>query len=102
VDPICLPTSHTISRWDVRRTPVVLTLITGKMRQQGDGLNGLAEAHFISQDAVEALVVHGDQPLKADMLVLAQLVLEQEWYLGLHLGRRQRVARRLVLLVLLN
>lgn len=31
---------------------------------KGDGLDGFAEPHFISQDAVEIVVVQGHHPLK--------------------------------------
>lgn len=55
-----------------------LTLFTGEVSQQGDSLDGLPQAHLVSQDAVELLLVHGDQPVQADVLVLTQLAHQQE------------------------
>lgn len=58
-------------------------LLACEMRQQADGLKRLAEAHFIGEDAVEAALVDGDQPLQPHMLVFPQLRLDQEgdWHL---------------------
>ena len=55
------------------------------MSQQRNGLYGLAQTHLVRQDTVESLVVHGDQPVQADVLILAQLVAEKERYWCLHL-----------------
>ena len=39
--------------------------------QQGNGLQRLAKAHLVSEDAVEAMLVQADHPVKALQLVLA-------------------------------
>ena len=56
------------------------------MGQQGDGLDGLPQTHLVCQDAVEFAVMHGGQPVQADVLVLTQGVLDQERHLGHDLG----------------
>lgn len=43
-----------------------------------DILPWLLAHHFICEDAVELLLAEGDQPVHADVLILAQRVLEQE------------------------
>ena len=58
-------------------------------------LDGLSEAHLVGEDAVEESLVEGDEPVEADVLVLAQRVLQQERHRRLHRRRVQRVARRL-------
>ena len=40
--------------------------------QEGDGLDGLAQAHLVRQDAVDVVVVQGRQELEAPQLVVAQ------------------------------
>lgn len=47
------------------------TFFTGQMSQQGDGLDGLAQTHFISKNTVELFLIHGDQPVKSNVLVLS-------------------------------
>lgn len=37
--------------------------------------------HLIGQDAIEAALVDGHQPVQADVLVLAQGTFQQEWHL---------------------
>ena len=64
---------------------VCLTVLAGEVGEHGDGLDGLAEAHLVGQDAVEFALVHGGQPLHAHVLVLTQLVLQQERHRRLHL-----------------
>mmetsp|Transcript_14883 Transcript_14883/g.44530 ORF Transcript_14883/g.44530 Transcript_14883/m.44530 type:complete len:213 (-) Transcript_14883:535-1173(-) len=44
--------------------------------EEGDGLNGLAEAHLVGEDAVDALAVRGQQPVDAHHLVRLQRRLE--------------------------
>ena len=41
----------------------------GHIRQEGEGLHGLAQPHLVSQDAVDALVIEGTQPVHALQLV---------------------------------
>jgi len=53
--------------------------------EQGDGLDGLAQAHLVGQDAVKLLLVHGDQPVQADVLVLPQRAVQEEGDGRLHL-----------------
>lgn len=48
-------------------------LLGGKMGEERDGLDGLAEAHFVGQDAVDVLVVQRGQPVEAHHLVLPAL-----------------------------
>ena len=43
-----------------------------QQRECGDGLNGLAQAHLIRQDAVDAVVHQRHQKLHATQLVCAQ------------------------------
>lgn len=57
------------------------SLFTSKVSQQRNGHDGLAEAHFISQDAVEATCVNGHEPVQANVLILSQPMLQQEWHL---------------------
>ena len=67
------------------------------MRQEGDGLNGLAQSHLICQDAVQRLFVHQDQPVEADHLVHAQLeVGVQGGGLGLQLHTLGAARRQLL------
>ena len=58
-------------------------------------LDGLSETHLVGEYAVEESLVEGDEPVEADVLVLAQRVLQQERHRRLHRRRVQRVARRL-------
>ena len=46
------------------------------MCKEGDALYGLSEAHFISQNAVDALVIEVGQPVHPLQLVGLQLALE--------------------------
>lgn len=68
-----------------------VTFLTSQVGQQGDGLDGLAEPHFVSQDAVELLLVHGNQPVQPNVLVLPQLAPQEQGDGCLHLGGGQRV-----------
>ena len=52
------------------------------MCQQGDGHDCLAQAHFISQDAIEAASVDGHEPVQSNVLVLPQPMLQQEGHLN--------------------
>ena len=58
-------------------------------------LDGLSEAHLVGEDAVEEALVEGDEPVEADVLVLAQRVLQQERHRRLHRRRVEGVARGL-------
>ena len=49
----------------------VVPRLTG-VQQQGDDLQGLAQAHIVGQDAAEAVLLHGFQPAVAGFLVIAQ------------------------------
>ena len=55
------------------------------MSEKSNGLDGLAQPHLISQNAVQPLLMHGSQPVQTHMLVLTQAVLQQEGNLGFHL-----------------
>ena len=70
------------------------TLFAGEMRQKGDGLNGLAQAHFIGQNAIETVLVERRHPVQADHLVFAQRVLKQEGHLGSHLDKERRTVMK--------
>ena len=48
-------------------------------------LHGLSKAHLISKDAIQSPLIHGHQPVQPNVLVLAQLVPQKKWHLGLHL-----------------
>jgi len=56
-------------------------LLTGKMGKQGNGHNGLAQPHFVCQDAVQAAGVDGHQPIQTYVLVFSQAMLQQKWHL---------------------
>ena len=56
---------------------------TRQMSKERNGLHGLAEPHFVRQYSVEFPLFHGDEPLQAHLLVLAQLAAQQEGELGL-------------------
>jgi hypothetical protein len=62
------------------------------MREEGYGLNGLAQSHFISEDPVQSPLVHGDQPVQSDMLVLAQRELKKERHRCGHGSRLESVS----------
>lgn len=51
------------------------------MCQQGDGHDCLAQAHLISQDAIQAASVDGHEPVQPNVLVLPQPMLQQEGHL---------------------
>ena len=55
------------------------------MCEQRNGLDGLAQTHLISQDAVELILVESGHPIKAHHLVLAHRVLQQERHRRAHL-----------------
>ena len=38
-------------------------LVLHEVRDERDGLDGLAQAHLVSQDAIQVVVVQGHQPL---------------------------------------
>ena len=56
-------------------------LFTCQPAKQGYGHDGLAQAHLVCQDAVQAPPVDGHQPVQADVLVLPEAALEQERHL---------------------
>lgn len=70
--------------------PWPVTFLTSQVGQQGDGLDGLAEPHFVSQDAVELLFVHGNQPVQPNVLVLPQLAPQEQGDGCLHLTGRTK------------
>ena len=70
-------------------------LLAGEVREEGDGLDGLAEPHLVGEDPVEEALVQRHQPVEADVLVLAQRVLQQERHRRLHRRRVEGVARGL-------
>jgi len=49
-------------------------LLAGKVRQQSDRLDRLSEPHLVSQNPVEAVLVHRRQPVQSHVLVLPQRV----------------------------
>ena len=51
------------------------------MGKQGNGHDGLAQPHFVRQDAVQAARVDGHQPVQTNVLVLSQAVLQQKRHL---------------------
>lgn len=42
-----------------------------QMSQHSDGHDRLAKAHLVSQDTIQTLLVHCDQPVQTNVLVLA-------------------------------
>jgi hypothetical protein len=70
------------------------TLIAGHRRNHRDSLDSLTQAHLISQDTVEPLVMKRYQPVQSDDLILAKLATQQEWDLCLHLCTLQRKTSR--------
>lgn len=62
------------------------SLLTGKIGQESDGLDGLAKSHLVSEDTIQPASVDGDQPIQADMLVLPHCVLQQKGRLHNGLG----------------
>lgn len=60
-------------------------VFAGEICEKGNGLYGFAKAHLVGKDAVQVALVHGDQPVEADMLVLAKRALEQERHFCFHL-----------------
>ena len=68
---LALPVEHDARRHhDQMRPPD--TVLAREVCHQRDGLHRLAEAHLVGQDAVELAVVHGHEPVEANVLVLAQ------------------------------
>ena len=59
-------------------------LLTGEMSKQGNGHDGLAQPHFICQDAIQAAHVDGHQPVQTNVLVLSQAMLQQKRHLHCH------------------
>ena len=57
------------------RTPI--GPVHGQVGHEGDGLDGLAQTHLVSEDAVETALVERHQPVQPDVLVLAERVLQQ-------------------------
>ena len=51
------------------------------MGKQGNGHDGLAQPHFVRQDAIQAPRVDGHQPVQTNVLVLSQAVLQQKRHL---------------------
>lgn len=72
INPISQPNKAGSSEWV---SPP--TLFAGQVSEQGNRLDGFAEAHFVSQNAVEFLLVHGDQPVQANVLVFSQCPAQQ-------------------------
>jgi hypothetical protein len=62
----------------------------------GDGLDGLAQAHVVGQDAADAALVETDHPVEAHQLVVLQLAALQQR--GLLREAREDVILRLLLL----
>mmetsp|Transcript_21868 Transcript_21868/g.65389 ORF Transcript_21868/g.65389 Transcript_21868/m.65389 type:complete len:294 (-) Transcript_21868:472-1353(-) len=56
------------------------------MCQQCNGLNCLAEAHLVRQDAVQLAVAHISEPVKPNVLIRSQCRLQEIWNLCLHVG----------------
>lgn len=54
------------------------SLFASQVGQHSDRLHGLSQAHFVSQNAIDFLVMKRDQPLRSDQLLLTQVVLEQK------------------------
>mmetsp|Transcript_3100 Transcript_3100/g.7589 ORF Transcript_3100/g.7589 Transcript_3100/m.7589 type:complete len:224 (-) Transcript_3100:1642-2313(-) len=55
-----------------------VALLLHQVCEQGHGLDRLPEAHFVGEDAVEAIHVKGNHPLQALQLVLPQLPIYQQ------------------------
>ncbi len=45
--------------------------VHGQVGEEGDGLDGLAEAHLVGEDTVEVPLVERDEPVQADVLVFS-------------------------------
>ena len=65
---------HTGGNDDQMWTPHFL--LAGQMREQGNGLNGLAETHLISEDTVQFILVERVEPIEPDMLIFSQRMLQ--------------------------
>ena len=57
------------------------SLFTSKVSQQSNGHDGLAKAHLIGQNAVQAARVNCHEPVQTNVLVLSQPMLQQKWHL---------------------
>lgn len=68
---------HQDSRWYNHQVRPPDALLDGQMRQQRDGLDGLAQAHLIGQDAVHAAVVQSGHPVDTKELVLSEWELDE-------------------------
>ncbi|KAH6603254.1 hypothetical protein Trco_008029 [Trichoderma cornu-damae] len=71
------------------RPPDVVLL--GQVGHDGDGLDRLAEAHFVRQDAVDALLVEVDEPVEALELVLLELGVDELGLLDLDVAEARGV-----------
>ncbi|TFA99797.1 hypothetical protein CCMA1212_008205 [Trichoderma ghanense] len=78
-------------RHDQERTPDVVLL--GQVGHDGDGLDSLAETHFVRQDAVDALLVEVDEPVEALELVLLELGIDELGLLDLDVAEACRVLK---------
>jgi hypothetical protein len=74
--PTLPPTAAPNSPARPRSRPPVDALVA-QVRQESDGLHRLAQAHLVSQDAVEPVLPQADHPLDALELVVAQVAGEQ-------------------------
>lgn len=79
-----LPVQHH-ARWNDNQMRTPDALLTRQIRQQRDCLNGFAETHLISKNAVQSVFVHRGKPVKTNMLVLSQRVTQKEWNSCFHL-----------------
>jgi len=77
------PVGERGERHDDEVGPVDLLLLH-QVGDQRDGLDGLAQAHLVGQDAVQVVVVEGDEPLEALDLVGLQRAAHQDRRLRVH------------------
>lgn len=82
--------------WPAKVITAHCTFLTGQVSQQRDGLDGFAEAHLICQDAVKLLLIHGDQPVQSNVLVLTQCAVQQEGNRRFHLKRKHLSVTQLI------
>lgn len=72
---------------------MVLPTHLGERAHESDGLHGFPQAHFICEDAIDALIEEGQQPGQSLQLVGLQVALEEggwfsDVYGGVDRGRR--------------
>ena len=68
-------------------------LVTSEGGEHSDGLDGLAEAHFVGKNAIQTLVVQGDEPINSNNLILTQGAPQHKWHLCINVGALQREPR---------